>query len=131
MIKDQRRKKQSAFYHFMQSQKNNSNSVMSVKALLENDEEYRSKIEFVYSQYNFNGEHFVNDKEMLERLKSFVPLRLSPTKFECYNGCHFKYFCSECLKIVQRERVELNPVFTDFAIPLVKNIIKILYFLHI
>lgn len=104
--------KQSAFYHFMQSQKNNSNSVMSVKALLENDEEYRSKIEFVYSQYNFNGEHFVNDKEMLERLKSFVPLRLSPTKFECYNGCHFKYFCSECLKIVQRERVELNPVYT-------------------
>lgn len=102
---------QSAFYHFMQWQKQNNTSIMSIKKILEDNSEYRNKIEFIYQQYNYKGNYNIPDKTLLEELKSFTPLKLSSTKLELYNSCHFKYFCNEILKLSEREKVELNPIY--------------------
>lgn len=104
--------KSAAFYQFMQWQKQKSTSVMSIKKLLETDNEYREKINFVYEQYNFKGSYHVEDNSLIEEMKSFTPLKLSPTRLEEYNGCHFKFFCDEILKLAEREKIELNSLQT-------------------
>jgi len=103
---------QSAFYHFMQWQKQKDTSIMSIKYLLEENTEYRNKIDFIYKQYSYNGNYNINDKSLLEEMKSFTPLRLSPTRLEEYNSCHFKFFCNTILGLTQREKIELNPLHT-------------------
>lgn len=97
----------SAFYHYMQDKTLNNTSVASIKSLLLSDPEFKRRLAYVLSRSDYSQNYKI-DKDVMQKLKSFNPLRLSSTGLEDYNLCHFKYFCNQCLKLQTCEKVELD-----------------------
>ena len=97
----------SAYYHYMQDRDKNSSSVASIEKILMKDPEYRRRTAHVLSRSGYTQDYRI-DSDIMQKLKSFSPLRLSPTNLEDYNLCHFKYFCSKCLRLMTCEKVELD-----------------------
>ena len=97
----------SAFYHYMQNISVNTVSAATVREVLMNRPEYKRRIKYILSRSEYQQEYCI-DKDIMSELQNFEPLRLSPTGFEEYNKCHFKYFCDYCLKLQICEKVELD-----------------------
>ena len=97
----------SAFYHYMQERDNSSTSVSSIKSLLKSEPEYNRRLRYVLDRCNHTQDYHI-DKNVMEQLQDFEPLRLSSTGLEEYNLCHFKYFCDKCLRLHINEKVELD-----------------------
>jgi len=97
----------SAFYHYMQERNSDSVSVASLKKILMSEPEYRRRTAYVLSRSGYTQDFHV-DTEIMQKLKSFEPLRLSPSNLEEYDLCHFKYFCNKCLRLQTCEKVELD-----------------------
>lgn len=97
----------SAFYHYMQERSSASREVVSLKALLMSEPEYKRRLSYVFSR-GFHTQDYHIDTDIIEKLQSFSPLKLSSTGVEEYNLCHFKYFCDKCLKLKLNEKVELD-----------------------
>lgn len=97
----------SAYYHYMQNRTENSTATASIKEVLVSDPEYRRRLSHALSRSGYSQEYRI-DRKLMEKLKNFSPLRLSSTGFENYNKCHFMYFCSDCLKLKELEKVELD-----------------------
>lgn len=97
----------SAFYHYMQDRKRNDASVASIKKILNEDSHFRRRLAYVLSRSQHKRVYKISTA-LVEKLKNFEPMRISPSSFELYNRCHFKYFCQECLKLFTRERVDLD-----------------------
>lgn len=97
----------SAFYHYMQERDASSVSVSSIKSLLQSEPEYKRRLAYVFDRCNHTQDYHI-DKEIMEQLQNFTPLRLSSTGLEEYNLCHFKYFCDKCLRLHVNEKVELD-----------------------
>ncbi|WP_297955532.1 PD-(D/E)XK nuclease family protein [uncultured Ruminococcus sp.] len=97
----------SAFYHYMQERSKNDTSVASIKKLLMDTPEYRRRLSYVISRSNLKQDYHI-DSSVMEKLSSFEPLRLSPTGFEEYNLCHFRFFCDKFLRLHLNEKVELD-----------------------
>lgn len=97
----------SAFYHYMQERSSSSASVASLKKILMSDPEYRRRTAYVLSRSGYTQDYRI-DTDIMKKLKSFSPLRLSPSNLEEYDLCHFKYFCNKCLRLQTCEKVELD-----------------------
>jgi len=97
----------SAFYHYMQKRKLNNSSIIAIKKLLFENSEYRRRLSYVQSRSE-KREIYKVSTDIMKKLKNFEFFGISPTSFEKYNRCHFQYFCSDCLRLFSRERVELD-----------------------
>ena len=97
----------SAFYHYMQEHNSKSAAVSSIKSLLTSVPEYKWRLSYVFSR-GYHTQNYKIDKEIMENLQSFEPLRISSTGFEEYNLCHFMYFCDKCLGLHLNEKIELD-----------------------
>ncbi len=97
----------SAFYHYMQERDASSVSVASIKSLLLSEAEYKRRLAYVFSRGSHTREYHI-DRDIMEQLQNFSPLRLSSTGLEEYNLCHFKFFCDKCLKLRLNEKMELD-----------------------
>lgn len=97
----------SAFYHYMQDRKLNNTSTASIKKILMDDMDYRRKLLHIMSGSRQREKYHI-DTALIEQLKGFEPMWISPSSFELYNKCHFQYFCRECLRLIVREKVDLD-----------------------
>lgn len=97
----------SAFYHFMQNRGADTPSSAAVEKLLLSRPDYKRRLAYVLSRSDHSHEYII-DSEIMEKLKSFSPLRLSSTGLEEYDLCHFKFFCDKCLGLHPCEKVELD-----------------------
>lgn len=100
-----------AFYHYMQDMKLNTPEIVAIKKLLLDKTEYKRRLSYVFKRSGTKG-NFSISTSMMEKLISFNPLNISPTSLEKYNRCHFQYFCSECLKLFKREKIDLSAQYT-------------------
>jgi len=99
----------SAFYHYMQNINRNDSCTASIKKILMEVPEYRSRIEYVTNRSQFSQDYKI-DTDIMRKLESFEPLRLSATGVEDYNKCHFMHFCKKFLKLRECEKVEINDI---------------------
>lgn len=97
----------SAYYKYMQDIKLKDEAILSIEMLLQNDIEYRRRLSYAANTIREFGTYRVSTS-LVEKLKKFEPMRISPSSFEMYNRCHFQYFCQECLKLIQREKIDLD-----------------------
>ncbi|MGN0581044.1 MAG: PD-(D/E)XK nuclease family protein [Ruminococcus sp.] len=97
----------SAFYRYMQDRKRGGKSIASIEKVLSESGEYMGRLKFVADRSQ-NKMNFRVSTKTVERLRNFDPFRTSPSSFETYNQCHFRYFCSECLRLFTREKVDLD-----------------------
>lgn len=97
----------SAFYHYMQNRDQGSVESASLNQVLCGDDSYKSRISYVLSRSAYKHD-FTIDSGVMQQLKSFTPLTISPSSLEEYNLCHFRFFCSRCLRIFAKEKVELD-----------------------
>lgn len=96
-----------AFYHYMQNINENNKYTSSIKKVLMNESDYKRRIEYVTKRSEYRQNYTVST-DIMKKLKSFEPLRLSATGIEEYNQCHFKYFCEKFLDIKKPEKIELD-----------------------
>lgn len=97
----------SAYYHYMQDRKLNTRETASIRKVLTEVPEYSRRISQALSRSGFSHDYKI-DRNIMEKLKNFEPLRVSPSGLENYNRCHFMYFCDSCLKLQKCEKVELD-----------------------
>lgn len=105
----------SAFYHYMQYRSNNDKSIASIKEVLIQNQYYKRKIEYIFIRLKKQPD-FKITRETMQKLKNFSVFNISPSTFELYNICQFKYFCKECLKLFINEKVELDKKFSGSLI---------------
>lgn len=96
----------SAYYNYVQGYEKNDEGYLSIKQVLSEDEFYKTKLEFLDKASN-NPDFRITEKELVKGIFS-NKLRISATRFENYNLCHFKFFCQNGLKIRQRVKKEIN-----------------------
>ena len=96
----------SAYYNYVQGYEKNDEEYLSIKQVLSEDEFYKTKLEFLDKASN-NPDFRITEKELVKGIFS-NKLRISATRFENYNLCHFKFFCQNGLKIRQRVKKEIN-----------------------
>jgi ATP-dependent helicase/nuclease subunit B len=96
-----------AFYHYMQDIKLNNTSIASIKKILMENPDYRRRLMHVLNGSRQKEKYHI-PTELVEKLKCFEPMGVSPSSFELYNKCHFQYFCRECLRLIIREKVDLD-----------------------
>lgn len=97
----------SAFYHYMQDRKSATKEIASIRRVLSSEPEYDRRISAVLSRSGHSNNYRV-DTKLMQKLKSFKPLRLSSTALENYSRCHFMYFCNDFLKLKAPEKVDLD-----------------------
>lgn len=97
----------SAYYKYMQDIKLNDTATSSIEQILKEDIDYRRRLTYTASCVKDSGRYSVSTA-ITEKLKNFNPMRISPSSFELYNRCHFQYFCQECLRLMEREKVDLD-----------------------
>lgn len=91
---------QAAYYNFVQNYGKDADKISGmseIKKLLREDEYYCSKIDYLYEVSN-KKDFQINNKELMKKLYT-QKLNLSATRFEEFNLCHFKFFCSTGLKL--------------------------------
>ncbi len=96
-----------AYYHYMQDRTMNNTATASIEKLLRSDDLYNKRIETALSRSGKSRDYHIETKVM-EKLKSFNPLYLTPTNVEDYNKCHFMYFCKSCLHLKKTEKMDLD-----------------------
>lgn len=80
-----------------------SRETESIRAVLEKDEEYSTRINYLES-VSRERKLEVSDKRLMRQLYT-ERLNISATAIDDYNTCHFKYFCRTGLKLrVRRKR---------------------------
>ena len=97
----------SAFYHYMQERAGNTVSAASIRKVLLEVPEYRRRLAYVLSRSG-HTQDFRVDSEIMKRLKSFEPLRLSSTALEEFSVCRFRYYCDKFLRLAELERVGID-----------------------
>lgn len=107
----------SAFYHYMQNKSDKGICTLSVEKMLTSSPDYRRKIDYILMRSNRRNE-FKISSDIMEKLRDFSPLKISPSGFELYNICHFRYFCRECLRLFINEKIELDVRFAGSLIHL-------------
>jgi len=99
---------QSSYDYFVKNFWNNSENRTTVEEVLKFDTMYTSKIEYL-KKISTNTDLKIQDKSIaLKLFKSRI--KIYATKFETFNKCHFKYFCSEGLKIRKPMKTDISKI---------------------
>ena len=96
-----------AYYHYMQDRAENTPQTASIEEVLLSDPVYKDRIARVLSRSDRKAEQSI-DPDIMQKLRNFEPLHLSPTAVDSYNSCHFMYFCSDFLRLQMPEKIELD-----------------------
>ena len=96
-----------AYYHYMQNRSDNTPVIAAIEKVLLEDPVYRSRIISVLDRSASRTAKAI-DTGIMQKLKCFEPLTLSPTALEKYNSCHFMHFCSSFLRLQMPEKIELD-----------------------
>ncbi|MDE7104649.1 MAG: exodeoxyribonuclease V subunit gamma [Ruminococcus sp.] len=96
-----------AYYHYMQNRALNNTETASIEKLLRSDDFYNKRIESALSKSSKSSNYHIETKVM-EKLKNFTPLYLTPTSVEDYSKCHFMHFCKSCLHLKKTEKIDLD-----------------------
>lgn len=99
----------SAFYHYMQNRAFDSTEAASLNHVLCSDDTYKSRISYVLSRSSYKH-NFTIDSKIMQKLKSFTPLVISPSSLDEFNQCHFQFFCDRCLRLFKNEKIELDVI---------------------
>lgn len=97
----------SAFYHYMQNYTSRSVSAASIRKVLLEEPEYRRRVSYVLCRSGYTQDYTITS-DVMQKLISFEPLRLSSTSLEEYDLCHFKFFCDKCLRLSDVEQIDLD-----------------------
>lgn len=98
----------SSYDYFVRNFWNNSENRATIEEVLKCDDIYTSKIEYL-KKISTNEELKIQDRNIA--LKLFKQrIKIYATKFETYNKCHFKYFCSEGLKIKKPTKTDISKI---------------------
>lgn len=97
----------STFYHYMQNRDPGSTESASLNHVLCSDDSYKSRISYVLSRSSYKQD-FTIDSSIMQKLKSFDPLVISPSSLDEFNQCHFRYFCDKCLRLFTNEKMEFD-----------------------
>ncbi|MBQ8960741.1 MAG: exodeoxyribonuclease V subunit gamma [Ruminococcus sp.] len=97
----------SAYYHYIREMRSATAEIASIKEVLTEDPEYRSRIEGALRSSRHSHSYKI-DKEVMAKLKDTDPLQISPSALDSYNSCPFSYFCSSCLRLKVCEEVDLD-----------------------
>lgn len=86
----------------------NSNEVSTIKDVLNNNDLYISKIDYL-DKISKNEDLKIQDKKIA--LKLFKNrIKIYATKFETFNKCHFEYFCSEGLHLRKPIKYDISKI---------------------
>ncbi|HHX57030.1 MAG TPA: hypothetical protein GX710_03340 [Clostridiales bacterium] len=96
----------SAYYNYVQGYNKFDEEYLSIKQILSEDAFYKTKLEFL-DKASENSDFKVTEKDLIKDIFT-DKLRISATRFETYNLCHFKFFCQNGLRIKTRTRKEIN-----------------------
>lgn len=97
----------SAFYHYMQDRQLDSRAVASIGKILSESPEYKQRLANVFTKSGY-GKRFKVDRNTMERIRNFDPLKLSPTDVDSFNKCRFMFFCEKCLHLKEYEEIKLD-----------------------
>lgn len=97
----------SAFYHYMQNVNEKNKYISSIKDVLMKEPEYRKRIRYITERSEMKQNYQI-DPDVIQKLKSFTPFRLSATGIEDYKKCKFMYFCKSMMKLSEREKIEID-----------------------
>jgi ATP-dependent helicase/nuclease subunit B len=104
--------KEAAFSEFCRRINSKNGEGEALYKILEN-QDIKSRINSVVGKADAVSAHL--DKEIARNLFG-EKLSMSPTAFESYNGCHFKYFCRYGLGIQKLTPAEFNPAQTGTVV---------------
>lgn len=97
-----------SYDYFVRNFWNDSQDRTTIEDALKCDSMYTSKIEYL-RKISTNDELKIQDRNIA--LKLFKQrIKIYATKFETYNKCHFKYFCSEGLKIKKPTKTDISRI---------------------
>lgn len=97
----------SAFYHYMQNVNENNKYISSIKNILMKEPEYRKRIEYITKRSEMKQNYHI-DSDVIQKLKSFRPFKISATDVENYKSCRFMYFCKHFMKLEKCEKIEID-----------------------
>ncbi len=94
---------ESAYYNYVQ---NFSNINPTLEFALNSNPVYSQKINYLKSLRK-NLSFKLHNENIVQKFLS-NNFNISATKFETYNSCHFKFFCSDILRIYKRKSIDVN-----------------------
>ncbi len=98
----------SAYYKFVENYRDKTEGVLSIKAVLEKDKDYKNRIAYLCNARE-NSDYLLNPKTAQNMFLS-KNLNISATSIEKYNECPFSFFCQNGLKLQITKKVEVNPI---------------------
>ena len=96
-----------AYYHYMRDRAECSVGISSIYETIMSDDDYSRRMISALSKKDEVHDYHISTG-IMEKLRSFNPLYLSPTAVEDFNRCHFMYFCSSFLKLYVPEKMDLD-----------------------
>jgi len=98
---------QSAYSNFVRNFNKDNPDIASLRTALSEDDYYQNKISYLY-EVSQQKSFAISDKELTKKLFGET-LSISPTGFEMYHLCHFRFFCDKALSLKKPQRREFNP----------------------
>lgn len=95
-----------SYDYFVRNFWNYSENQVTIEEVLKTNDMYTSKVDYLKKISN-NQELKIQDKNIAMKLFR-QRIKIYATKFETYNKCHFKYFCSEGLKIKKPTKTDIS-----------------------
>lgn len=98
----------SSYDYYVKNFWNNSETRTTVESVLRSKDIYSSKLDYLLEISNDTQFKIQDRKLALKLFKNKI--KIYATKFETFNKCHFKYFCSEGLKIKKTLRTDISSI---------------------
>ncbi|MBE6845267.1 MAG: hypothetical protein E7508_06085 [Ruminococcus sp.] len=97
---------QAAYSNFVRNFGKDKLNIKEIKKVLMEDEGYSARIEYLYKVSERKDFH-IEDKELIKRIYS-DRLTVSPTAFEDFQMCRFRFFCKTALGLKALRRREIQ-----------------------
>lgn len=97
-----------SYDYFVRNFWNNSNDLITIKDVLSNNSLYVPKMEYL-EKISKNDDLKIQDKNIALNLFR-NKIKIYATKFETFNNCHFKYFCSEGLRLRKPVKYDISKI---------------------
>lgn len=97
---------QSAYSNFVRNFGKDSPHIEEIKSVLRKDESFSSKIDYLY-EVSRQKDFKINNTELIKKLYT-QRLSISPTAFEDFQLCHFRFFCKTALKLRTLRKREIQ-----------------------
>ncbi|MBQ3566340.1 MAG: PD-(D/E)XK nuclease family protein [Oscillospiraceae bacterium] len=97
---------QAAYSNFVKHFGKDTKHIHEIESILRKNPEYSSRIDYLYEVSN-QKDFRIENKDLVRQLYS-DRLTISPTSFEDFRMCHFRFFCKTALKLRTLRRREIQ-----------------------